>query len=118
MSNAIRLQMSPPRSPQIAIGQHLAIKMLDRMEEVDDDGLQLADAAQLQDEYRNGLPYQNLAMEYLRRARATGAEVEEGFMMILSDMAALNVAGFGVQADRYSSLMERGLIGQGVGVTP
>lgn len=109
MSAVTKLSL-PPRSLAIGAGHELALDMFDEL--LGDDG-NAADQALLDRDYRRGKPYRDIVSDYLQRAREAGADVERGFTMILSDMAATVMQGGAPGAFYYEALMRRRAIADG-----
>jgi len=66
---------NPPRSPQIGVGHQLAIDMMIELQvgTGEEENLDAGDCAELEPEYRHGVPYRNVVGEYLERARRTSS---------------------------------------------
>jgi hypothetical protein len=102
-------QQRPPRSPDIAKGQKIAIAMLSELE---DDG-ERVDRCFLDPEDRNAghaRGYENAVLLSLQEARRQGPECEEGFTMVLSDFIASVCGSVIVHSDYYDRLTERRVI--------
>jgi len=78
-------------------GMAMALDLLAELEALDsdEDGLTLADACQLEAEYRNGRPFRNIVHERLQLARRAGSEAEYGFCALLCEVVTLNAQGMG-----------------------
>jgi len=108
-------RLQPPRSPDIAKGHAIAIRMLRELRS-DPDRL---DGCFLDPQYRNaerGRGYENLVTAGLEEARRQGPGVEEGFAMVLSDFIATCCGGSTPKSGYYEQLMERGVIERAAGV--
>lgn len=74
-------------------GQKLALQMLREIESVDDDGTGPADACDLEHAYNRKIPFRNIVLENLQRARKQGAAVEYGFTSALTHALAKITGG-------------------------
>ncbi len=119
MSNIIPIEQGwPPVGAGITRGHELALEMFRLLDghHVDpenaecDDGPYRGDECELDPESRRGRAYVNIVQIYLERARDAGPDVERGFTMILSDLAAQNMGGgCGIDIEYYEALLQRGI---------
>jgi hypothetical protein len=83
----------------IAAGVRVFVRMIDLLDSGEDvpalNGYKIADQAQFDERYRQGLAFRNVTAEFLQQAQAIGPKAVEGFMACISDCV-----GYSVSSDR------------------
>jgi hypothetical protein len=88
-------------------GQKLALQMLEELEAVGPGQSGPADACDIEWTHVHDIPFRNVVLEYLLRARAQGDAVEYGFTALLSHALSIGSGGFGICSNSMAQTVKR-----------